>query len=121
MISILELYNHYYLTGGLKFEINYDWSAIPSIMIQSVRSAPIQVDLNTTFWYQNQIGLGMSYRHLDAIYATVEYVHNNMLEISYAYDLTISELNRYNQGSHEVIVGIRWNTRKDIFCPAKFW
>ena len=116
-----KLYNHYYFTGGFKTEITIDWSFVPSIMIQSVRPSPVQVDLNTAFWYQNRIGFGLSYRHLDAIYATVEYIHNNMLEISYAYDLTISQLNRYNQGTHEVIIGVRWNRRRDVLCPTKFW
>jgi type IX secretion system PorP/SprF family membrane protein len=116
-----KLYNHYYLTGGIKFVANQDWSIVPSIMIQAVRPAPIQVDLNTTFWYQDKIGLGISYRHLDAIYAVFEYVHNQKFEFSYAYDLTVSELNRYSKGSHEVIVGVRWGSKGRVTCPSKFW
>lgn len=116
-----RLYNHYYITGGIKHQMNADWSIVPSIMIQSVRPAPLQVDLNTTFWYQNKLGFGLSYRHLDAIYATVEYLYDNLLEIGYAYDLTISQLTRYNSGTHEIIIGIRWPRAPQVLCPAKFW
>lgn len=119
--NLSRLYNHYYFTGGVKLEVNYDWVFVPSVMLQAVRPAPLQVDLNTTFWYKSKVGLGLSYRHLDAIYATVEYVHNHMLEISYAYDLPLSGLSKYNSGTHEVIVGIRWNRKGGALCPDKYW
>ncbi len=117
-----KLYNHYFVTGGMLFDINTDWAFVPSVMVQHVRPAPVQFDLNGTFWFQEKIALGISYRNLDAIYAVFEYVHNERFEFSYAYDLTISELTRYNHGSHEVVVGMRWGTPKGkVLCPAKFW
>ena len=117
-----KLYNHYFITAGTKLEINQDWLFVPSVMLQSVRPAPMQVDLNGTFWLKEQMGIGFSYRHLDAIYVILEYVYDQRYEFSYAFDLTLSELSKYNNGTHEIILGIRWGLpNRKVLCPAKFW
>lgn len=116
-----RLYNHYYITAGFRYEVNDQWDVVPSIMLQSVRPAPVQVDLNTTFWYMKKFGFGISYRHLDAIYAIVEYVHDEKFEFSYAYDLTLSGLNKYSSGTHEIILGARFGGDPKVRCPSKFW
>ena len=75
-----------------------------------------------TFWFKEEIGLGFSYRHLDALYVIFEYVYDKKFEFSYAFDLTLSELNKYNNGTHEIIVGYRWGMpSRKVLCPAKFW
>jgi len=117
-----KLYNHYFITAGTTLDLNPDWAFVPSVMVQSVRPAPLQVDLNGTFWFKEEIGLGFSYRHLDAVYFIFEYVHDDKIEFSYAFDLTLSELGQYNRGTHEIIMGIRWGAPKGrVLCPAKFW
>lgn len=116
-----KLHNHYFITAGTMLTMTEDWSFIPSIMLQSVRPAPLQVDLNGTFLYDKRLGLGFSYRHLDAVYFIFEYVHDEKFEFSYAFDLTLSELNKYNSGTHEVIIGVRWARKGQVLCPAKFW
>jgi len=117
-----KLYNHYFITAGIKLDLNPDWAFVPSVMVQSVRPAPVQVDLNGTFWFREEIGLGFSYRHLDAINVIFEYVYDKKFEFSYAFDLTLSELRKYNSGTHEIIVGYRWGMpNKKVLCPAKFW
>ena len=117
-----RLYSHFFVTAGRAFEINPDWTAVPSVMLQYVHPAPPQFDLNTTFWYRDKIGLGVSYRNLDAVYVLFEYIHNQKFEFSYAFDFTISELTQYNSGSHEVVVGYRFGSQKrKVRCPAKYW
>jgi type IX secretion system PorP/SprF family membrane protein len=117
-----KLYNHYFVTAGTKLQVNQEWTFVPSVMVQAVRPAPVQVDLNGTFWFKEQMGLGFSYRHLDAVYIVLEYVYENKFEFSYAFDFTLSELSKYNNGTHEIILGIRWGLpNRKILCPAKFW
>ena len=120
--DISKLHNHYFITAGTKLNMNYNWSFIPSVMVQVVTPAPMQVDLNGTFWYKETIAVGFSYRHLDALYLIFDYVYDDKLEIGYAFDLTISELTRYNSGSHEIIIGYRiQKDNRRVRCPAKFW
>lgn len=117
-----KLRNHYFLTGGVKFELHHDIFFYPSFMIQYVKPAPTQVDINLRLMYSDFVWVAVAYRHLDAISIVAEYVINDTYEIGYAYDLNISELRKYNSGSHEIILGIRWaDPKKEIMCPAKFW
>ncbi len=120
--DISKLHNHYFVTAGTKLNMNYNWAFIPSVMLQIVNPAPMQVDINGTFWFKETYAIGFSYRHLDAIYLILDYVHDDRLEIGYAFDLTLSELNRYNSGSHEIIIGYRiQKDNRRVRCPAKFW
>ena len=113
---------HYFITSGYLFDISRKLSFISSLMVQFNYPAPVQVDLNGTFWFDKQIGIGLSYRHLDALYLIFDYLYKDRWEFGYAFDYTLSELTRYNSGTHEIIVGLRLGEpRKTPQCPAKFW
>lgn len=121
-INSAKLYNHYFMTAGVLLPMSSSVEFIPSIMVQAVNPAPVQVDVNGTFWYNKQFAVGYSYRHLDALYILFDYVYENKYEVGYAFDLTLSELTKHNIGTHEIIVGIRWGDHShDVYCPGKFW
>ena len=117
-----RLERHYFATIGYLTDINTVWHFIPSTMIQLAAGAPMQIDLNGTFWYEKKFAVGVSYRHLDATYLILDYVYKDALEIGYAYDFNISKLSKYNSGTHEIIVGYQWgNLGKKYACPRQFW
>ena len=113
---------HYFYTFGWIFQMNRTWYFSPSMMVKYVHPAPVQFDVNFRVMYANLAWVGISYRNKDAINLVVEYIHDDTFEIGYAFDYTLSELGNYNNGSHEIIVGVRWgNPRRETVCPAKFW
>ena len=120
--SSQNLDRHFFGTVGYKSRINSSWDFVPSSMVKITPSAPIQADFNGTFWYDNKLAIGATYRHLDAVYVVLDYVLFDALEISYAFDLTFSGLSKYNSGTHEIILGYRWgNERKKYSCPSPIW
>ena len=91
-------------------------------MVKFVHPAPVQFDINMRLMYENIAWVGISYRNKDAINLVLEYVWDDTIEIGYAFDYTLSELGQYNNGSHEIIIGVRWgNPKRETICPAKFW
>ena len=94
---------HLFFTSGYVFDVNEDVKIKPSTMIKAVGGAPIEADFNTNVWLKNVIGLGFSYRTGDAMVAMAEAQINNNLREGYAYDITISPLKYYNNGSHELM------------------
>ncbi len=94
---------HLFFTSGYVFDVNEDVKIKPSTMIKAVGGAPIEADFNTNVWLKNVIGLGFSYRTGDAMVAMAEAQINNNLRVGYAYDITISPLKYYNNGSHELM------------------
>ena len=95
---------HIFLTTGIVIPINEDLKLKPSTMIKIVEGAPIEADLNTNIWLKDIIGLGVSYRTGDAIVGMAEIQANENLRFGYAYDMTISPLKFYNNGSHEIMI-----------------
>ena len=73
-------------------------------MIKMVEGAPIEADFNTNVWLRDIIGLGVSYRTGDAVIGMAEIQANQNLRFGYAYDMTISKLKPYNNGSHEIMI-----------------
>lgn len=95
---------HIFLTTGFVIPINEDLKLKPSTMIKMVEGAPIEADFNTNVWLRDIIGLGVSYRTGDAVIGMAEIQVNQNLRFGYAYDMTISPLKFYNNGSHEIMI-----------------
>lgn len=95
---------HIFLTSGIVLPINEDLKLKPSTMIKIVEGAPIEADFNTNIWLRDIIGLGVSYRTGDAVIGMAEIQANQNLRFGYAYDMTISPLKFYNNGSHEIMI-----------------
>lgn len=103
---------HYLLTGGLIFKLNEDFKMKPSVLVKYVPTAPVQADINLNVLYKNQFWIGASYRTSDAISALIEYQTNFRFRIGYSYDFTLSNIRRYSNGTHEIMIG--YDFGKDI-------
>ena len=98
--------NHYFLTGGYDFVLDENMKLKPSVMIKAVKGSPVQYDINTMWWFKDKLGLGVSYRHADAVVGLLEVQITPKLRLGYSYDYTISDFRTYNQGTHELM--LRW-------------
>jgi type IX secretion system PorP/SprF family membrane protein len=116
-----RLANHYYITGGVRIPMYYDFTLIPSIMIKYNTPAPVSVDLNVKLKYQDLLWAGVSYRNLDSFVGMAGVTINKWIDIGYAYDATVSRLAPYANGTHEILVGVRLKPRSQLICPSNFW
>jgi type IX secretion system PorP/SprF family membrane protein len=107
-----RLKTHFYLTGGYRHYLNFDYSIEPSVIIRGSMPAPPQVELSIKAYYQNFIWLGLSVRSQDAISFLVGYTHENRFHFGYSYDMSFSPIRHHNSGSHEIFLGMRFNPLK---------
>lgn len=126
MDNSAALKGHYFVTGGVKFELNKDLFLYPTIMMKFIYPAPTSIDFNVRMLYSDYVWFGASWRtgivNSDAVAFVAEYVVNDAIEIGYAYDLTLSRLRKYSYGTHEIMLGLRWaNPKKETICPSKYW
>ena len=113
----------YYLHGGFTFEPNKDLKIKPSTQIRVQHGSPLSFDLNCNFIYKDRIGMGVSYRVVDAIIFFFELQVMSNFHIGYAYDHTTSALNQFSNGSHEIMINYRvkiGKLHKGLSCPAYF-
>jgi len=112
---------HIFLTTGMVFAISDDIKLKPSTMIKMVEGAPIEADLNTNVWLREIIGLGVSYRTGDAVIGMAEIQVNENLRFGYGYDVTISPLKYYNNGSHEIMIRYEFGNFKTKIKSTRYF
>lgn len=112
---------HYFLTAGALFDLNEHLKFKPSILSKIVWNAPVSIDLSANFILNDQLWLGAAYRINDSMSFLIHYQLTDQLRAGYAFDLTESELRKYNNGTHEIMVAFdfRFNKKK-IMTPRYF-
>lgn len=112
---------HFFATAGYKFFLDDQISAIPSVMVKYVQPAPASVDLNLKVAFKDKIWLGGSYRKNDSFSAMAGFNIGKMVNLTYSYDFTISDLNQVSNGSHEIVLGLLLNNVYKVPSTIKMW
>jgi type IX secretion system PorP/SprF family membrane protein len=113
-----------YVNGGYKISVGENFVIEPSVLFRYMINSPFQADMNARFILQDKYWLGMSYRLDDAAVVMLG-MDLGALTVGYAYDYTLSDLQNYSSGSHEVFIGIKmfkggkdkapWHKRNRIY------
>ncbi len=103
------LARHYFATGGVNYSINEQLVWSPSVLMKFTANAPLSIDLNNKFVYEDNYFVGISYRHLDALSVVAGLVFNDDYEFAYSYDFTTTDIRRYGNAAatHEITLGYR--------------
>jgi len=112
---------HYFATAGYKFFVDDEISAIPSVMVKYVSPAPVSVDVNLKLAFKDKIWLGGSYRKDDSFAAMAGFNIGKMVNLTYSYDFTTSQLNQVSNGSHEIVLGLMLNNIYKVPSYIKMW
>ena len=95
---------HYFLTGGYVFTLNDKLKLKSAFMTKAVSGAPISIDVTTNVLINNVFEAGIGYRLGDSMSGLVNFKVTPTLRVGYAYDYTLSNLGRFNSGSHEIML-----------------
>ena len=95
---------HYYLTGGYVFDLSDQWKLRPTALAKLTDGAPLSVDVSAAAIYNETVYLGATYRIDDAVGAFVDFQIFNNFRVGYAYEYTLSDLEQYSNGSHEILL-----------------
>jgi type IX secretion system PorP/SprF family membrane protein len=100
---------HFFLTGGIKFPINTDWTIEPSGFIKSsdMLFKSIQMDLTGRVYYKNDYWAGLSYRTGDAIIAMLGLKYDRFY-FAYAIDFTLTDIKSATYGTHEITMAVKF-------------
>ncbi|HUH51017.1 MAG TPA: type IX secretion system membrane protein PorP/SprF [Flavobacterium sp.] len=95
---------HYFFTGGYVFELSDNLKLKPAFGAKAVTGAPVSIDFTTNLLINDVFELGVAYRFEDSFSGLANFRVLPELRIGYAYDHTLSNLGRFNSGSHEIMV-----------------
>jgi type IX secretion system PorP/SprF family membrane protein len=102
---------HYYATAGYAIPAGKNIDVKPSILVKYVSGAPAQADYSLHVLFNKVLWVGATYRTKDAVVGMVEYRVTKNLRVGYAYDMSVTRLQQYNSGSHEIMLA--WDFAKD--------
>jgi len=101
-----KTFRHYWLMGGYRYVINYDWEIEPSFLFKTTENWNPQGDATLTVYYADLLWGGMSYRTNNSIIAMVGVQIDNIY-FGYAFDWSFAEIGNYNYGSHEITLAVK--------------
>jgi len=107
-----RLKTHLTLTGAYRFQIDQDWMVEPSVIIKGAAPREFGFDITARAEWKKMVWGAVSYRYHEAIAILLGYSYREMLFFGYAYDIGITTLRKYNTGTHEIMIGYRFNDIK---------
>lgn len=112
---------HYFLGAGYVIGLSDVLKLKPSALLKVVHGSPLELDVNANLWIHDAIGIGLSYRTADAMVGMIELQATPQLRVGYAYDYSITRLQNYNSGTHEIMVRYEFGFDKGkILSPRYF-
>lgn len=112
---------HYYLIAGKVFVLSETLKFKPSLLTKISKGAPMQVDLTANFILYDKFWIGAMYRIGSAFGAMIQVQLMKTLRIGYAYDYTTTYLNRFNSGTHEIMVSFDFYTGKNKIRSPRYF
>lgn len=112
---------HLYVIGGYVFKLNSLWDLKPSASVRYTANAPLSIDGNLSLLFNKKIWFGVMYRHGSAAGANIMYHFTNSIRLGYAYDYSISNMNKYNSGTHEVLLGIDFFKKQEPVRSPRYF
>ncbi len=107
-----RLKTHINLTGAYQYHINDEWMVEPSVMIKGTAPKELSFDVTARGEWRKMVWGALAYRYHESIGVLLGYSYEQMLFFGYAYDIGISALRKYNTGTHEIMIGYRFNDIK---------
>ena len=105
--------------------INKKMFLVPSVLVKVLPGVPVTTDFNAKLNYNQKFWGGLSFRYgneAESVVLLAGITLKNIIDIGYAYDVTLTSMNNVkNNGSHEIILGLRMPNHQHHAPPKQFW
>ena len=120
-LELAKQERHYFVTAGYVFELSDKVKLKPTMFYKYVKGAPMQLDFTGSFIVQDKYWIGGAWRSFESVDLLLGYQATEQLFLGYAFDYSLTNLNEYNSGSHELVVNYRFAFSKNkILTPRYF-
>jgi type IX secretion system PorP/SprF family membrane protein len=113
-------FRHFFLIAGYVFNLSEYLQFKPTFLTKAAVGVPIEFDFTANFLLGEKVWLGAMYRTGDAFGIIAQWIFNKKLRIGYSYDFTTSELQNFNNGTHEVMVSYEIGVKRRWSKPRMF-
>ncbi|WP_372776677.1 type IX secretion system membrane protein PorP/SprF [Mangrovibacterium sp.] len=113
--------------GGYVFDMGSSIKFKPSFMARHSEALPFSVDLNASFLFKEKFWLGGMFRsHVwngagSAIGLNTQFIINEKLRLGYAFDLDLTDIGSYGNGSHELMISYELRSLVKSFTSPRYF
>jgi type IX secretion system PorP/SprF family membrane protein len=105
-----KLVRHYNFTASYLANVTDKIEIEPYTLLRMTFINPIQFDLGARVIYDKNFFAGLSYRYQDAFSVMIGTTYNRFC-FGYSYDITTSAIRKFSSGTHEVVLGYRFDKK----------
>ncbi len=112
---------HYFFIAGYVFDINENLKFKPATLFKMVSGSPLQADVSANFLLYDKLTLGAAYRWSAAMSAMVGFQVSDQIFLGFAYDYQTTELEKYSDGSYELMLRFELFNRPERVLTPRFF
>ena len=112
---------HYFLIAGYVFDISENLKFKPATLIKMVSGSPLQADISANFLLYDKVTFGAAYRWSAAMSGLVGFQATDNIFIGFAYDYQSTEIERYSDGSYELMLRFELFNRPERVLTPRFF
>lgn len=95
---------HFYIIGGYVFDLSHAVKFKPASMLKATEGAPLQWDVSANFLFHEKLTLGAAWRWDAALSAMAGFQISPNLFIGVGYDYQLTDIEKYSDGSYEIML-----------------
>jgi type IX secretion system PorP/SprF family membrane protein len=119
--SVQAEFRHFYLQGGMIFNLNEFVKFKPTFMTKALKGVPPQFDFTANFLLMEKFWLGAMLRTGDAYGFIAQWIFDKDLRIGYSYDFSTTKLQNYHSGSHEIMISYEMRRLKELVVSPRYF
>lgn len=116
-----QLRRHYYLSSGLAIPVAENLVLKPQVLLKFVAHAPLQMDMNLGVVWREKLWVGGTFRTHDSMAIFFQYTLKERFRLGYAFDYALTALNRYSNGTHELMLGFDLGKNANGFFHPRYF
>lgn len=118
--NILEK-RHIFLIGGLIIKVSDNVKIKPTILTKITQGAPVSIDGTLEALIDEKWSFGLAHRLNESVSGLFGYNISQQLKVGFAYDYTLTKLQKYNSGSFEIMLMYDFITKRDKLKSPRYF
>lgn len=110
----------YYILGGYVFDLNQDFKIKPYVNVRIPEGAPIQMDINASVIYKDQVYLGIGIRPNNSVSAMFEW-QIEAFRFGFASDFIQNNSDAFGRGANEILINYTIQSKKGSTMSPRYF
>lgn len=118
--NILEK-RHMFFIGGLIIKVSDNVKLKPTVLTKITEGAPVSIDGTVEALFNDKWSIGVAHRLKESVSGLFGVNITQQLKAGFAYDYTLTKLQKYNSGSFEIMLMYDFITKKDKLKSPRYF